>query len=97
MRISKMIKVEDGVKLNYFQRRRIVDKNTCIQTVYLVCTSPCSNWLFEIIYSEDLSSRYNESYLVAVAKTRKQAVLQVEDLIDRIYNKKELKYEQLII
>ena len=96
MRISKRIKVEESIKLNYFERRRIVGKNKCNQKVYLICTSPCKHWLFEIISSEDLSNRYSDSYLVGVTKTRKAAILQVKSLIDQIYNMKNLDYNELI-
>ena len=96
MKISKNIKVEEGIRLNYFNKRRLVNKNICKQKVYLICTSPCKHWLFEIIPSTELSIRYNESYLVGITKTRNNAVLQVADIIDEIYNKQNLVYEEFI-
>ena len=95
MKISKNIKVEEGIKLSYFDKRDIVKRNVCKQIVYFICTSPCKHWLFEIIEAKDLSVRYNDSYLVGVTKTYKEAVLQVESLVDQIYNKNTLKYKEL--
>ncbi len=97
MRISKMINIEDGIKLNYFEKKRIVSKNICTQNLYLICTSPCNHWLFEIISSQDLSSRYIDSYLVGVTKTRRGAILQVKCLVNQIYNTRDIKYDELVL
>ena len=64
MRISKVLWVEEGVKWTHFNRRRLLKANKYKGSVYMVCSSPCRHWLFEIIEAKDLSMRYEACYLI---------------------------------
>ncbi len=96
MKISEHIIVDNKVKWNYFTRRNLLKNNKCKNSMYLICTSPANSWMFEIIKSNDISSRYEECYLVGIAMTYTEAVGQVKYIVDMLYNVNTLQYEDLI-
>ncbi len=96
MKISKYIVVDKSLKWNYFSKRNLLKNNKCKDRVYLICTSPKKSWILEIIESKDISSMYEEYYLVGVAKTYTEAVVQVKNLVDKLYNTNTLQYEELV-
>ncbi len=95
MRISKLLWVEDGVKWTAWKRNELMKRNKYRGNVYLVCSSPCKHWLFEIVEAQHLSSRYETCYVLGIMRTRETAVEYTMNLIDDIYNKQIMSYEAL--
>ena len=95
MRISKLLWVEDGVKWTAWKRNELIKRNKYRGNVYIVCSSPCKNWLFEIVESRHLSHRYEDCYVLGIMHTRESATQYILSLIDAIYNKQIMSYEAL--
>ncbi len=95
MRVSKTLWVEEGVKWTYFNKRQLIKKNKYKGNVYLVCSSPCKHWLFEIIEAKDLTSRYEACCLLGISLTKVAAIEYVAGLLDAIYNKQIMDYQVL--
>lgn len=95
MKISKRVSIEDGVKWNVLIRRTLCKKNYYKSHAYFVCTSPQEKLLFEIVEARWLSSWYKDETVLAICKTRMQAVEEVRKLIDALYNTQTLVYANL--
>ncbi len=95
MRISKELWVEDGVKWTTWKKNQLVKRNKYKGSVYLVCSSPCDHWLFEVIEAKYLTKRYEACYVIGIMQTREGAIRYIASLIDNIYNKQIMSYEVL--
>lgn len=96
MKISKRISIQDGVKWNLLIKRTLCKKNCYKNHAYFVCSSPQEKLLFEIVESRWISSWYEAQTVFAICKTKKQAIEEVRQLVDALYNTKKLSYADLL-
>ena len=96
MRISKRIWIEKEIRWPHFIKQ-LLRKNQYNQVkAYVVCTSPHSALLFEIIETKYLNMYYAKSTVLAICKNKEQAIQQVERLVDALYNRQTITYTQLM-
>ena len=95
MKISKQVWIEDGIKWNKLRQRELSHKNRYRGFGYIVCTSPQEHLLFEIMETRFLNDYYQEATLLAICKSKKQAIMQVVQWVDAIYNVQTISYTQL--
>lgn len=95
MKISKMIWVDSRVKWNRWTQRILCRKNYYKQHAYIVCTSPQEKLLFEIVETKWLSEYYSNETVVAICSTKNEAIKQITQLIDGLYNTKKILYSDL--
>ena len=95
MKISKYLWIEKGTKFNQLHKLRLKTQNKCKKHFYIICTSYQKQWLFDIIESPYLTKRYDQCYLVGVAKTKEAAIQHVGKLINEIYNLKSISYDRI--
>ncbi len=93
MKVSKTLWVEKGVHPNSV--RAIKRNKRSSQKLYIVCTSYHQGMLFDIIESQYISSKYDQSYMLAIARSKTKALEQVYQLVDTLYNEKTTTYEAL--
>ncbi len=95
MKISKKVWIDSHVKWNVLKKRELCKKNRYKGKAYIVCTSPHKHLLFEIVEARFLCQHYDDAILLAVCHSKKQAVMQVATLVDRLYNKQTIAYNEL--
>lgn len=95
MKISRTVWIDDKVKWNALRKRDLYKKNHYKGMAYIVCTSPHPKLLFEIIEARQLNDWYSTSTLIALCRSRQQALEVVRKLIDALYNEKSITYEEL--
>lgn len=94
MKTSSYLKIDKNLRYSRFYHR-CIKKNKGPKDVYVLCTSPSSHNLFEIITCNQLSDKYKESYLLGISKDKEWLIHYTATLIDALYNVKSLKYEML--
>lgn len=95
MKISKKVWIASEMKWNVLRKREICRHNRYRGQAYIVCTSPHENLLFEIVEAGILSKHYENSTLLALCHSKKQAITQVATLVDALYNKQTVTYTEL--
>ena len=95
MKISQTVWIDEKIKWSKLKKWELCKKNRYKGRVYIVCTSPHSNLLFEIIEARYLSEWYHEATLLGLCRDRQQAVEMVATLINDLYNEKTKTYEEL--
>lgn len=94
MKTSSYLKIDKNLRYSRFYHMRI-KKNRGPKDVYVLCTSPNSKNLFEIITCNQLNDKYKDSYLLGISKDKTWLIDYTVTLIDALYNVKSLKYEML--
>lgn len=94
MRISKYLMIDEEIKYQKFHLSRI-KRNKCKKDYYLLCTPVYNRNLFEIIRGQDLTKKYQSCYLIGLARDEETARDYLMKIIDKMYNLKELVYEEL--
>lgn len=94
MKISKHLRVDDEIKFKKFHLNQI-KHNKCKKGLYLLCTPNYERYMFEVIKGQHLNDKYKDCYLIGVAQEKEIILDYLTELIDEIYNKKTLRYEQL--
>lgn len=89
MKISKYVRLSESIKFKKLCLRRM-KHHYYGKNLYIVCTSYHQGYLFEIIPSKQVSHRYNECYLVGVAKTKEEAIDYVQTFVHELYGAKTL-------
>lgn len=95
MKISKQVWIEDGIKWNKFRKMELSHKNRYRGFGYIVCTSPQEHLLFEIMEARFLNDYYQQATLLAICRSKQQAVRQVMHWVDALYNVQTITYTQL--
>lgn len=86
--------IDENIKHHKLHLSRI-KHNKCKKNLYLLCTPVYNKNLFEIIRGQDLTKKYEGCYLIGLASNEEVALDYVMLLVDKIYNLKELVYEEL--
>ncbi len=94
MKISKYLKVHRKVKFSMATKNDILQGNYP-KKLYFLCTGKNNIKTFEIIKGNFLNQSYKECYLLGLAKTREDLLEYLIDIVDNIYVKKTLSFEQL--
>lgn len=94
MKMSKYLRVDDEIKFKKFHLNQI-KYNKCKKDLYLLCMPNYERYMFEIVKGQHLTDKYKEYYLIGVANEKETILEYLKDLIDVMYNKQTLKYEQL--
>lgn len=95
MKISKEVWIDHEVKWNTLRKRELCKYNRYRGHAYIVCTSPHEHLLFEIVETRFLGKHYDNSVLLALCHSKKQAIMQVTTLVDVLYNKQTMTYTEL--
>jgi hypothetical protein len=94
MKTSKYLKIDQNLRHSKWHYVRI-RKNRGPKDLYVLCTCPHSQNLFEIITCDQLTCKHEESYALGLSKDKTWLIDYVVELIDGIYNTKTLTYEML--
>lgn len=95
MKISKKVWIDPKIKWNILRKKELCRHNRYRGHAYVVCTSPHQHLLFEIVETRFLSEQYTNATLLALCHTKSQAVKQVTELVDALYNKQTTTYTNL--
>lgn len=95
MKISREIWIDGRVKWNALRKRSLRQFNCYKGHAYIVCTSPSSSLLFEIVEAKWVGSYYSEATVLALCETKQQAIERVKTLVDALFNQQNLTYSQL--
>lgn len=96
MKISRLLWIDPNIKWNLLIKAKLLRKNAYEAGHYLVCTSSNPHLLFEIIRGNELNERYNKNTLLALCISKEQALERVTVIVDQIYNKQMITYNQLL-
>lgn len=94
MKTSKYLKIDNNLRYSRFYHTRL-KKNRGPKDLYVLCTCPHSQNLFEIITCDQLTCKYEESYILGISKDKNWLIDYIVELIDALYNTKRLTYEML--
>lgn len=94
MRTSSYLKIDETLRLSRVYEM-LIKKNRGPKDVYVLCTSPSPQNLFEIITCNQLTKKYEDSYLLGISKNKAWLIDYTVVLIDQMYNVKSLTYEML--
>ncbi|MEG0012624.1 MAG: hypothetical protein RR324_05165 [Cellulosilyticaceae bacterium] len=94
MEISKYLMIDERIKYQKFHLSQI-KRNKCKKDCYLLCTPVYNRNLFEIIKGRDLTKKYQSCYLIGLAEDEETARDYLIQIIDKMYNLRELVYEEL--
>ncbi|ONI40208.1 hypothetical protein AN639_12390 [Candidatus Epulonipiscium fishelsonii] len=94
MKISIYIKINKKVKWNNIKKSHI-RKGKYPKNLFFLCTSPYNKLTFEIVQGHFLNENYNDSYLLSISKHKDTLVEDLQNLVDLIYNKKQLTLNML--
>ncbi|MGL4345475.1 MAG: hypothetical protein ACRCTE_09775 [Cellulosilyticaceae bacterium] len=94
MKISQYIQVDERIRLKKIQLHRI-KHNKCSHNLYLVCTTYKGDDLFEIVSGAHIGPKYENCYLLGIAKDKNKAIELVTAFVDQLYNQKTLTLQML--
>lgn len=94
MEISKYLKIDENVRYSKWYCRRL-RHNKGPKNLYVLCTSPHSQNLFEIITCDQLTCKYEASYALGLSRDKKWLIAYVVEIVDALYNTKNLTYKML--
>ena len=83
MKTSKYLKIDQNLRHSKWHYVRI-QKNRGPKDLYILCTCPHSQNLFEIITCDQLTCKHEDSYALGLSKDKTWLIAYVVELIDYI-------------